>query len=93
MATDLYMLTDTSPGFQDTWEALERRLADVHAAGPPPSCPPGHHGISSSLETENLARRGWRCFGGYDVVLQWQGGLWVDIEGERRTSVQASTCS
>jgi len=32
-ATDLYMLTDTSPGYQDTWEALERRLADVKNAG------------------------------------------------------------
>lgn len=33
MSTDLYMLTDTSPGFADTWEALERRLDEVKQAG------------------------------------------------------------
>jgi len=33
VAMDLYMLTDTSPGFSDTWEALERRIADMETAG------------------------------------------------------------
>lgn len=28
-ATELYMLTDCSPGFADTWAALDRRLGDV----------------------------------------------------------------
>lgn len=32
-ATELYMLTDTSPGFADTWAALDRRLADVLQLG------------------------------------------------------------
>jgi ubiquinone biosynthesis protein COQ9 len=30
---ELYMLTDFSPGYADTWEALERRLADVLTLG------------------------------------------------------------
>lgn len=33
VSTELYMLTDSSPDFYDTWEALQRRLDDVHAAG------------------------------------------------------------
>lgn len=32
-ATELYMLTDGSPGFADTWECLGRRVDDVVAAG------------------------------------------------------------
>lgn len=32
-ATELYMLTDGSPGFVDTWECLGRRVDDVVAAG------------------------------------------------------------
>ena len=32
-ASELYMLTDTSPGFADTWAALDRRLADVLQLG------------------------------------------------------------
>ncbi len=32
-ATELYMLTDYSPGYEDTWRALDRRLADVAAVG------------------------------------------------------------
>lgn len=28
-STELYMLTDFSPGYQDTWEQLDRRIADV----------------------------------------------------------------
>lgn len=32
-ATELYMLTDKSPGHQDTWSALERRMQDVERAG------------------------------------------------------------
>ncbi len=32
-ATELYMLTDSSPGFADTWAALDRRLADVLQLG------------------------------------------------------------
>lgn len=31
--TELYMLTDGSPGFADTWESLQRRVDDVVAAG------------------------------------------------------------
>jgi ubiquinone biosynthesis protein COQ9 len=33
VATELYMLTDYSPGYEDTWRALDRRLADVAAVG------------------------------------------------------------
>lgn len=32
-ATELYMLTDGSPGFADTWEQLARRVDDVVAVG------------------------------------------------------------
>ena len=32
-ATELYMLTDYSPGYADTWEALDRRLQDVARLG------------------------------------------------------------
>ncbi len=32
-ATELYMLTDGSPGFADTWESLQRRVDDVVAVG------------------------------------------------------------
>ena len=32
-ATELYMLTDSSPGFADTWAALDRRLGDVLQLG------------------------------------------------------------
>lgn len=28
-STELYMLTDFSPGYQDTWEQLDRRIADA----------------------------------------------------------------
>jgi ubiquinone biosynthesis protein COQ9 len=31
--TELYMLTDFSPGQADTWDALDRRLADTIAIG------------------------------------------------------------
>jgi ubiquinone biosynthesis protein COQ9 len=33
ISTELYMLTDCSPGYADTWAALERRLQDVVSAG------------------------------------------------------------
>eukprot|EP00873_Tetraselmis_striata_P043192 jgi/Tetstr1/463456/TSEL_008349.t1 len=33
VSTELYMLTDSSPDFHDTWEALQRRLDDVESAG------------------------------------------------------------
>lgn len=32
-ATELYMLTDYSPGFADTWDVLDRRLQDVMTIG------------------------------------------------------------
>ncbi|DBA93616.1 hypothetical protein WJX82_001435 [Trebouxia sp. C0006] len=32
-ATELYMLTDYSPGFADTWDVLDRRLKDVMNIG------------------------------------------------------------
>jgi len=32
-ATELYMLTDYSPGFADTWDVLDRRLKDVMTIG------------------------------------------------------------
>ncbi len=32
-STELYMLTDYSPGYADTWESLDRRLADVMRLG------------------------------------------------------------
>ena len=32
-ATELYMLTDYSPGYADTWEVLDRRLDDVMKLG------------------------------------------------------------
>ena len=32
-STELYMLTDFSPGFQDTWAHLDRRLQDVATLG------------------------------------------------------------
>jgi len=32
-ATELYMLTDTSPGWEDTWAFLDRRLQDAMHAG------------------------------------------------------------
>lgn len=32
-ATELYMLTDYSPGYADTWRSLDRRLADVKRLG------------------------------------------------------------
>ncbi|KAL4443693.1 hypothetical protein ABPG75_011430 [Micractinium tetrahymenae] len=32
-ATELYMLTDASPGFADTWAALDRRLGDALQLG------------------------------------------------------------
>lgn len=32
-ATELYMLTDCSPGFADTWDALDRRLHDISMIG------------------------------------------------------------
>ena len=32
-ATELYMLTDYSPDYADTWESLDRRLADVMRLG------------------------------------------------------------
>ena len=28
-STELLMLTDSSPGYSETWEALDRRLADM----------------------------------------------------------------
>lgn len=32
-ATELYMLTDYSPGLADTWQALDRRVQDVMRLG------------------------------------------------------------
>eukprot|EP00877_Chromochloris_zofingiensis_P005425 jgi/Chrzof1/14884/Cz09g19150.t1 len=32
-STELYMLTDFSPGYQDTWDYLDRRIADVLRLG------------------------------------------------------------
>lgn len=32
-ATEAYMLTDYSPGFADTWEALDRRLDELEQLG------------------------------------------------------------
>ena len=32
-STELYMLTDYSPEYADTWESLDRRLADVMRLG------------------------------------------------------------
>lgn len=32
-ATELYMLTDYSPGYADTWDVLDRRLEDVVKLG------------------------------------------------------------
>lgn len=32
-STELYMLSDKSPGHQDTWDALKRRMQDVERAG------------------------------------------------------------
>lgn len=32
-ATELYMLTDYSPGYADTWEVLDRRLSNVVKLG------------------------------------------------------------
>ena len=32
-ATELYMLTDYSPGYADTWHSLDRRLQDVRRLG------------------------------------------------------------
>lgn len=32
-ATELFMLTDTSRGYEDTWAALDRRLQDVVSVG------------------------------------------------------------
>ena len=32
-ATELYMLTDYSPGFAETWDVLDRRLKDVMTIG------------------------------------------------------------
>lgn len=31
--TELYMLTDYSPGYADTWDALDRRLRDLDTLG------------------------------------------------------------
>ena len=50
VATEVYMLTDKSPDFKDTWDFLERRMADAAMAGSLPSevrvlsiCPPCIH--------------------------------------------------
>lgn len=32
-ATELFMITDYSPGYADTWKALDRRLNDVKRIG------------------------------------------------------------
>ena len=32
-ATELFMITDFSPGYADTWAALDRRLRDVTQLG------------------------------------------------------------
>ena len=32
-ATELFMITDYSPGYADTWQSLDRRLADVRRFG------------------------------------------------------------
>ena len=32
-ATELFMLTDYSPGYADTWQSLDRRLQDVRRLG------------------------------------------------------------
>eukprot|EP00963_Diacronema_lutheri_P013021 scaffold2195_cov333-Pavlova_lutheri.AAC.6 len=32
-STELYMLTDTSPHFEDTWKFLDRRIEDIMVAG------------------------------------------------------------
>jgi ubiquinone biosynthesis protein COQ9 len=32
-ATELFMLTDYSPGYADTWRSLDRRLKDVKRLG------------------------------------------------------------
>mmetsp|Transcript_8275 Transcript_8275/g.17063 ORF Transcript_8275/g.17063 Transcript_8275/m.17063 type:complete len:144 (-) Transcript_8275:326-757(-) len=32
-ATELYMITDNSPAFQDTWTFLDRRLEEMEACG------------------------------------------------------------
>ena len=32
-ATELFMITDYSPGYADTWQSLDRRLADVKRFG------------------------------------------------------------
>lgn len=37
VATELYMTTDRSPGFENTWDFLDRRLADVQTFGRLPS--------------------------------------------------------
>ena len=32
-ATELFMITDYSPGYADTWKSLDRRLEDVKRFG------------------------------------------------------------
>ncbi len=46
-ATELYMLTDYSPEYADTWESLDRRLTDVMRLG------------SAAREVSDLRRHLW----------------------------------
>lgn len=65
-ATELYMLTDYSPGYAETWDALDRRLRDVMALGRAASqvrqrsC--GKHNKSMRLEAEQMMSLQVRSF-------------------------------
>ena len=54
-ATELYMLTDYSPGLADTWQALDRRVQDVMRLGKLSQqvCSPS---VDSSCCSERAAR-------------------------------------
>ena len=47
-STELFMLTDTSPGHEETWQALDRRLSDMLALVDATASP---HGGTSSMSS------------------------------------------
>ncbi len=49
-ATELFMITDYSPGYADTWQSLDRRLADVKRFGSAAT----EVGATSTVNAESL---------------------------------------
>ena len=61
-ATELFMTSDRSPGFDATWRFLDRRLRDVAAAGSVAEGVSGYLGFTAHAVANVLRSKGLRLF-------------------------------